>query len=116
MTMIDRFRRFYAAGQHLFCWEGLALRALLLSMVFLILRLAGCHELTSILCGMEPITGGAAKIGAFFGFVYVLFHVAFTVLVPMLLIAAGLLRFWQAEAEAGSQRPEVRGQPSEHMG
>jgi hypothetical protein len=71
--------------------KGFALRAVIISLVFLVCHIAGFRSLTSVLCGMKPVTGALGYFAALLGFVYVLMYLAFTVVAPVLLIAAGLL-------------------------
>jgi hypothetical protein len=70
-------------------------RALLITVTFLAVHLAGLREFTSILTG----TAGSTKLGwgacAFFGLAYIVAYLAFVLLVPSLLLAAGLLVLWQ---------------------
>lgn len=70
--------------------RGLLIRAALLAMAFAIAHAAGLRERTSVLCGTLP-EGGAFPVGAaLLGLVYVFLHMAVTVVVPILVVAAGL--------------------------
>jgi len=70
--------------------RGLLVRAAILTGCFVVGHLAGLSEYTSFLCGMQPIGGVMGMLHAFLGLLYVLAHLAFFVLVPILVIAAGL--------------------------
>lgn len=70
--------------------RGLVARAAILSAIFAICHFAGLREFTGILCGTYPSTT-APMLAAGLGFVYIIMYLAFTVVVPVLLIAAALL-------------------------
>jgi hypothetical protein len=70
-------------------------RAGLIAVLFLVAHLAGLREYTSILNGtMGSVTLGW-KLSAFFGVSYVVLYLAFVVLVPILVLAAGMLMVWE---------------------
>ena len=79
----------------LFSPKDLVRRAVVISMLFAIAHLAGLREFTSILNG----TVGSVQLGwgvsAFLGLVYITIYLAFVLLMPMLLLAAGLLLLWR---------------------
>jgi hypothetical protein len=70
-------------------------RALLIAVTFLAVHLAGLREFTSILTG----TAGSTNLGwsacAFLGLAYIVAYLAFVLLAPSLLLAAGLLVLWE---------------------
>ena len=70
-------------------------RAVVITVFFVGAQLAGLREFTSILNG----TVGSVELGwgisAFLGLSYIAVYLAFVLLVPMLLIAAGLLMVWK---------------------
>ena len=66
-------------------------RAGLIAVLFLVAHLAGLRDYTNILNGtMGSVTLGW-KLSAFFGVCYVVLYLAFVVLVPILVLAAGML-------------------------
>ena len=75
----------------LFSPTGLLFRAALVTGVFLVFHLAGWREYTSILCGTSPTGNLADRHIQFLGGLYVLFYFATIILVPILVLAAGLL-------------------------
>ena len=93
MTLKFVHWRFFA-GSRIMSARGFLVRALVLSLVFLVCHLAGFRAYTSILCGTYPSAEWAASIQALLGLLYVIVYLAFTVLVPVLLIAATLLFAW----------------------
>ncbi len=90
---MNRYFKVTAPMHEIFSPKGLIVRAAVLSAVFLICHLIGLREFTTILCGTYPSTI-MPVLAAGLGFVYVLMYLAFTVVVPVLLIAAGLLSIW----------------------
>ncbi|TFH13790.1 MAG: hypothetical protein E4H02_11155 [Lentisphaerales bacterium] len=78
--------------------RGFLKRAAVLTVVFAVFHVAGLREMTSFLCGMAPMTGGAAKLSALMGLGYVVSYLGFIVIVPILVIASALLlvssRIW----------------------
>lgn len=74
--------------------RGFVARALILSVAFLAAHLAGLREYTSILNGTVGPDAAGREMSAAFGLVYLVLYMAFVVLVPILLLAAGLLALW----------------------
>jgi hypothetical protein len=81
-------------------------RALMLSVLFLIVHVAGLREFTTVLNG----TMGSVELGretsAFLGTLYIFVYLSFVLLVPMLLIAAGLIaayRRWTTRGDSLGQ-------------
>ena len=70
-------------------------RAAAITVIFFILHLAGFREFTSILNG----TIGSLELGwnfsAFLAVIYILFYLAFVILVPVLVLAAAILTIWR---------------------
>jgi len=75
----------------MFSPTGLLTRAVLLTVIYLVLHLAGWRENTSILCGTAPTGNLSDRYAEVYGVIYVLFYFAVMVLVPILVIAAGML-------------------------
>ena len=78
-------------GSKDFSPKGLLVRAGFLFVLFVICHLAGFREYTSVLCGTPAAPGATAHLLAFLGLIYVLMYLFLTVVVPVLIIAAGLL-------------------------
>jgi hypothetical protein len=98
-------RRLWRA--ELFSPAGFVQRALVISVIFLLVHLAGLREYTSILNGtVGPDSAGWAG-SAFLGMTYILVYLAFVILAPMLILAAGMLAVWQRLAERKNRRSET---------
>jgi hypothetical protein len=74
--------------------KDLVRRAIMLAAFYAILHLAGLREFVSILNG----TIGSLRLGwgisVFLGLLYIVAYLAFVLLVPSMLLAAGLLSLW----------------------
>ena len=70
---------------------GLLIRAVLLTVTYLGLHLAGWREYTSILCGTAPTGNLSDRYAQVFGLIYVVLHFTVVFGVPILILAAGLL-------------------------
>ena len=82
--------------------KDLLQRAAALSLVFLLLHLAGLREYTSILNGTIGSVALGWKLSGFLAIIYILSYLAFVVLVPMLILAAILLLAWQRWRKPGN--------------
>ncbi len=71
--------------------RGLAARAALIALVYALLHLAGLREYTSILSGTLPTGDPKDYLAMTLGVVYVLVHLAFFLVAPVLVLAAGIL-------------------------
>ena len=71
------------------------LKALLLSTLFLAAHLAGWREYTTFLSGTSATPELSWNQAAFRGMVYLLLFFGQVLMVPILLIAAGLLALWR---------------------
>jgi len=82
--------------------KDLVRRALVLVILYIILHLAGLRELVSILNG----TVGSLRLGwemsVFLGLLYIVAYLAFVLLVPSMLMAAGLLSLWSRIRKRGN--------------
>jgi hypothetical protein len=89
-----RTRRWYHAllVGRFFTPRGFVVSAAQVSALFLIMHLAGLRSCTTIFIGAVPAAGLAGRVAAGLGLAYIVFYLAFTVAVPILLVAAGLLR------------------------
>ena len=92
--MSIRTRRWYHAllvGQF-FTPRGFVVSAAQVSVLFLVMHLAGLRSCTTIFIGAAPAAGLAGRVAAGLGLAYIVFYLAFTVAVPILLIGAVLFR------------------------
>lgn len=71
---------------------GLSVRAAELLAVFVLCHLAGLRDYTCVLCGTPPSPGAAGALQAGLGVGYVVLYICATVLAPVMLLAALLLR------------------------
>ena len=92
----------YIWGRFLLFWHaerfspaGFLQRAVVISAVYLIVHLAGLREYTSVLNGTTGPESAGWGLSAFFGVTYVIVYLAFVILVPMLVLAAGILKAWR---------------------
>jgi len=70
-------------------------RAAAISVIFLLVHLAGFREYTGILNGTIGSLTLGWNLSAFLAVIYIVFYLAFVVLVPVLVLAAILLTIWQ---------------------
>ncbi len=75
--------------------EDLLQRAGALSVLFLLLHLAGLRELTSVLNGTIGSLALGWNLSAFLAVIYIVFYLAFVILVPVLVLAAVILTVGQ---------------------
>jgi hypothetical protein len=88
----------------LFSPAGFLQRALVISTGFLLVHLAGLREYTSVLNGTTgPESAGWAS-SAFFGVTYIIIYLAFVILAPVLVLAAGILAVWQRHVESNESK------------
>lgn len=71
--------------------KGLLIRAAFISVIFLICEIAGLRQNTSFICGTFDAGGIAGFLSVFMGMFYVLIYLAFTFLVPVLIISSIIL-------------------------
>jgi hypothetical protein len=69
-------------------------RAVLIGLLYGVASVAGLKEFTSILNGTTGSVEMDWRLSAFLGIGYVILHLAFVLLVPILLLAAAGLAFW----------------------
>jgi len=70
-------------------------RAAAISVMFLLAHLAGLREFTSVLNGTIGSLALGWNLSAFLAVIYIVFYLAFVILVPVLILAATLLAVWQ---------------------
>lgn len=78
----------------MFSPSGLVLRAILIGVLFCISELLGLREYTTFLSGTSANVNLSWHLASFLGLIHLLLYVAFILLAPVLLIAAGLLAAW----------------------
>ena len=76
----------------MFSSRGFAARAALIALVYGVLHLMGLREYTSILSGTAPTGDPNDYLAMALGVAYVLVHLAFVLIAPVLVLAAGILR------------------------
>jgi hypothetical protein len=69
--------------------------AALLLVIFIIARLAGLKEFTSVLNGTIGSTTMDWKTAAFLGVAYVFIYLGAVIMVPILVLSALILKLWQ---------------------
>jgi hypothetical protein len=69
--------------------KRLLLDAAAITVIFLVGHLCGLREHTSVLCGTVPV-GTSAEIGVALAVLYAVFYFAAVLLVPVLVLAAGV--------------------------
>jgi hypothetical protein len=75
--------------------KDLVRRAAVLTVIYVIAQVAGLREFTTILTGTEGSVELGWHMSAFLGLLYLCIYLAFVLLVPMLLISAGLLALYE---------------------
>lgn len=72
--------------------RGLLIRGVVLVGLFAVFHLLGWRENTTILCGTSPVSDGTAWLAAYSGVAYVVCYLLATIVAPILLIAAVVVR------------------------
>jgi hypothetical protein len=75
--------------------KDLLQRAGAISVLFLVVHLAGLREFTSVLNGTIGSVTAGWKLSSFLALIYILLYLAFVILVPVLVLAALMLMVWQ---------------------
>jgi len=75
--------------------KDLLQRAGAISVLFLVVHLAGLREFTSVLNGTIGSVAAGWKLSSFLALIYILLYLAFVILVPVLVLAALMLMVWQ---------------------
>lgn len=86
----------------------LVLRAAVIAAAYLAVHLAGWREYTTFLSGTMVEAGGSLRWTAFCGLSYLVLHFAWVLGVPILLLAAGLLKL---VAALGTRRAPATSPP-----
>ncbi|MFC1452908.1 hypothetical protein ACFLSJ_06140 [Verrucomicrobiota bacterium] len=74
--------------------KGLIVRGGILAVLFLVSHAVGLREFTGFLSGTLEAGAGRREVLALLGFVYVILYLLFTVVVPVLFIAAAMSFTW----------------------
>ena len=91
-TVFRLFRRVWQADA--FSPTAFVARAVIITLLFCISKLAGLREYTTFLSGTSANLNVSWQTAATLGLIHLLLYVAFILLVPVSLITAGLLLFW----------------------
>jgi hypothetical protein len=79
-------------------------RAVVIALLFGIFQAAGGRECTSVLCGTRPEIAGSFQLAALTGVAYIISYILFTVVAPVLAIAAGILAIWHRRLRRDEDR------------
>lgn len=82
-------RRSLGSPQYLLEW------AVMLTILLIVARLAGLREFTSVLNGTIGSTNLSWETASFLGAAYIFVYLAFVLGVPILILAAGILKVWE---------------------
>jgi len=75
--------------------KDLVRRALVIALIYGVVSAFGLREFTSILNGTMGSVALGWHLSAFLGLLYILSYLAFVLLTPSMLIAAGILVLWK---------------------
>jgi hypothetical protein len=75
--------------------KDLLQRACAISVIFLLLHLAGLREYTSVLNGTVGSVALGWKVSGFLAVIYIATYLAFVVLVPIMVLAAAIIALWR---------------------
>jgi hypothetical protein len=80
-------------------------RAATLAALYAVSCIVGLQEYTTFLSGTSPNVNLSWRTASTLGLIHLLLHFAFILLVPILLITAGLLAAWNGRKQQG--RPDA---------
>lgn len=80
-------------------------RAAAISVVYWVMQLAGFREFTGILNGTIGSLTLGWNLSAFLAVIYIGFYLLFVILVPVLVLAAGILTLWQRLHQKSRHEP-----------
>ena len=86
-------------------------RAVVISVLFLAVHLAGFREFTGVLNGTIGSLTLGWKLSAFLAVLYIVFYLAFVTLVPVLVLAAGILTVGRRLFRRSSREPRTDSTP-----
>jgi hypothetical protein len=75
--------------------KDLVRRALVIAVIYFVVSAFGLREFTSILNGTMGSVSLGWHLSAFLGLLYIIFYLAFVLIAPTMLIAAGILVLWK---------------------
>jgi hypothetical protein len=75
--------------------KDLVRRALIVAVIYFVVSAFGLREFTSILNGTMASVSLGWQMSAFLGLLYIFSYLAFVLLTPTMLIAAGILVLWK---------------------
>jgi hypothetical protein len=79
--------------------KDLVRRALVIAVIYAVVSAFGLREFTSILNGTMASVALGWHLSAFLGLLYIICYLAFVLLTPTMLIAAGILVLWKRIAK-----------------
>ena len=82
--------------------------AALLTVLFVLAHLAGLREFTSVLNGTIGSADLSWQTASLLGVAYIFVYLGFVIVVPILVLAAGMLKAWQRTLARRSIRDEPR--------
>jgi hypothetical protein len=82
--------------------------AVLLTVLFIIVQLAGLRDYTSVLNGTVGSTHLSWQTASFLGAAYIFVYLGFVVVAPILILAAGILKVWQRIIVTGHSADQSR--------
>ena len=85
--------------------KDLLQRAIAISGLFLVVHLAGFREFTGVLNGTIGSLALGWNLSAFLAVIYIVFYLAFVILVPVLVLAAVILMIGSRFLENRKRRP-----------
>jgi hypothetical protein len=95
--------------------EALVVRAATLAALYAVSCVAGLQEYTTFLSGTSPNVNLSWRTASTLGLIHLLLHFSFILLVPILLITAGLLAAWNGRKPKHEiPDPDGHGIPIEH--
>ena len=86
--------------------KDLLQRAGAITVIFLLLHLAGLREFTSVLNGTVGSLALGWKLSGFLAVIYIVSYLAFVVLAPVLILAAMFLMAWQRGWKKGPEKSD----------
>src|SRR5579862_2115217 len=69
--------------------------AAMLTILFVVMQVAGLRDFTSVLNGTVGSTHLSWQSASFLGAAYIFVYLGFVIVVPILILAAGILKVWQ---------------------
>ena len=106
--MINFFQKKPARRAPFLSPKDLVQRAIAISVIYLLLHVAGLREFTSVLNGTVGSVALGWKLSGILAAIYIIFYLAFVVLVPIMILAALILAGWQKYVlSSGTTEPDT---------